>query len=99
MLGKGRGAKELGWVPEGTEALCILGRPTEITEGSRKSGLSTGTSLAVQRLGLHAPTAGGMGSITGRRTKVPSCPAVLPKLFLIKKKRIVSPCLGNLAQV
>ena len=30
-----------------------------------------GTSLAVQWLGLHASTAGGMGSIPGQGTKIP----------------------------
>ena len=31
---------------------------------------TVGTSLAVQWLGLHASTAGGMGSIPGRGTKI-----------------------------
>ena len=30
-----------------------------------------GTSLAIQWLGLHAATAGGVGSIPGRGTKIP----------------------------
>ena len=29
------------------------------------------TSVVVQRLGLRAPTAGGLGSIPGRGTKIP----------------------------
>ena len=32
---------------------------------------STGTSLAILWLRLHAPNAGGMGSIPGRRNKIP----------------------------
>ena len=33
--------------------------------------VDSGTSLAVQWLRLHASTAGGMGSIPGRGTKIP----------------------------
>ena len=78
-----KGEEQRSWAgfQRAPEALCILGRSTEIPEGSHKSGLSMGTSLAVQWLGLHAPTARGMGSITGGRIKIPSCPVVLPKLF------------------
>ena len=46
-----------------------------------------GTSLAVQWLGLRASTAGGMGLIPGRETKIPTCHVVWPK----KKK----PCLDG----
>ena len=33
-----------------------------------------GTSLVVQWLGLRAPTAGGLGSISGQGAKVPQAP-------------------------
>ena len=39
-----------------------------MASGSEIKG-SAGTSLAVQWLGLHAPNAGGLGSIPGRGTR------------------------------
>ena len=45
-----------------------------------------GNSLVVQWLGLRASTAGSMGSIPGRGTKIPPCCAVRPKK-INKKQR------------
>ena len=39
----------------------------------------SGTSLAVQQLGLHASTAGGTGLIPGRGTKILHAPRCGPK--------------------
>ena len=43
-----------------------------------------GTSLEVQWLGLHASTAGGMGSIPGQGTKIP-CGVTKKKVVKIAK--------------
>ena len=54
-----------------------------ISHSNRDKNDLLGTSLVVQWLKLSAPTAGGMGSILGWRTKIPQCHMVQPK----EKKR------------
>ena len=39
------------------------------TKGGRKWKLPLGTSLEVQQLRVHAPNAGGLGSVTGQGTR------------------------------
>ena len=62
-----------------------------ISHSNRDKNDLLGTSLVVQWLKLSAPTAGGMGSILGWRTKIPQCHMVQPKekkkTFLYKTKR------------
>ena len=76
-----------GTAPGTTRALHSQGSPgaresspegqRTTTRGGSGSGgswlerVSAGTSLAVQGLGLRAPTAAGAGSIPGRGTKIP----------------------------
>ena len=48
---------------------------------------STGTSLAILWLRLHASNAGGMGSIPGRRNKIPQATQHKKKKQKRKKRR------------
>ena len=74
------GAGETGrWVPLGSRVPAAWGssRATDgggakrTPRGNRITKSSSGASLAAQWLGLHAPSAGGTGSIPGRGTKIP----------------------------
>ena len=47
-----------------------------------------GTSLVVQWLGLGTSTAGGVGSITGRGTKIPNASAKKKKKKKVQKIKI-----------
>ena len=53
-----------------------------------------GTSLAVQWLRLHAPNAGGTGSIPGRGTKIPHAPqcSQRTKFFLKRRSIFINLC-------
>ena len=56
-----------------TPVLVCLGCHYKIpqTGGLKQKTLIWGTSLAVQCLGLHASSAGDMGSVSGQGTKIP----------------------------
>ena len=66
-----------GKKPDYNIVMTALGNSLTIPQKS-----NTGTSLAVQRLRLHASAAGGVGSIP----EDPACHVMRPKKFKNKKK-------------
>ena len=62
------------------ETLCLLGEPASMGVEEAESHLAKlwRTSLEVQWLGLRASTAGGMGSIPGRGTRIPRATRCAP---------------------